>query len=332
MMEKTSYMIMNRLLIILCVLFISAGSFAAELTPEMYTYAKKVAAEGKISRKAVVRWLKRVRLDMDVVDLMDRQAEKKEWKDYKPYFINDTKIKKGVHFIRRYPKTLAKAQRIYGVDKYVVAAILGVETDFGTYDLQHRAMDALFTLAFYYPRRADYFKDELQALMIYAYRNRLDPFNLKSSYAGAVGMPQFMPSNIMKFGKEFSGDGRINIFKSGADSIGSIANYLEKNGWDRGEPIAVLANVEGDAWTKYLDKGLKPQFDLADMKKDGVEPSLPVKMNRKAALIKLEAEDGPEYWIVFNNFYVISRYNPSAKYALAVTILSKHLELHSRRR
>ena len=189
--------------------------------------------------------MKRAKKTDDVISLMDRQAERKPWKKYKPNFINKNKIKKGVAFAKRYPKTLAKAKRIYGVDPSVIVAILGVETDYGTYALSHRAMDALFTLAFYYPRRAAYFKNELAALMVYAYRNKLDPFNLKSSYAGAVGMPQFMPSNIMKFGREFSGDGRINIFKSGADSIGSIANYLNKHGWQKDEPLAVKVYTKG---------------------------------------------------------------------------------------
>lgn len=321
---------MNKLLIFVSVFLVCLLANGAELTPEMESYAKKVAAEGKISEKAVLSWLKRADVTEEVIELMDRQAESKAWKDYKPHFIYDKKIKKGVAFTNKYPKTLAKAKRIYGVDPYVVVAILGVETDYGTYDLSHRAMDALFTLAFYYPRRADYFKDELAALMIYAYRNRLDPFNLKSSYAGAVGMPQFMPSNIIKFGKEFSGDGRINIFKSGADSIGSIANYLHEHGWERGEPLAVKVYTKGDSWKKYLDQGLRPKFTVAEMKKAGLKPSMWVNPKRKAALVSLEGEEGTEYWMVFNNFYAVTRYNPSAKYALAVTILAKHIEIKSR--
>lgn len=320
---------MIRLITLFLLLLLGVQAFAVELTQEMRDFAGKVAANGRISEKAVLGWLGRVRLTPEVLELMDRQAEGRDWKDYKPYFINDRKISMGVDFVRRYPKTLAKAKRLYGVDPAVIVAILGVETEYGSYPLSHRAMDALFTLAFHYPRRAEYFKDELEALMIYAYRNRLDPFNLKSSYAGAVGMPQFMPSNIMKFGKEFSGDGRINIFKSGADSIGSIANYLEKHGWKRNEPLAIKAYVHGSEWEKYLNQGIKPKYTLSQMRKSGVKPSLPTKMSRKAALVSLEGENGTEYWLIFDNFYAVTRYNPSVKYALAVTILSRHLEIRT---
>jgi len=330
MIKKDQLHLMNKLLILLLIVFVSVSGYCVELTPELKSYAHQVASEGRISERAVLKWLKSIKRTDDVVELMDRQAESRPWKFYKPNFINKKKIKKGVAFKKRYPKTLAKAERIYGVDPNVIVAILGVETDYGTYALSHRAMDALYTLAFHYPRRAEYFKNELTALMIYAYRNKLDPFNLKSSYAGAVGMPQFMPSNIMKFGREFSGDGRINIFKSGADSIGSIANYLSKHGWERGEPLAVKVYTKGTRWEKYLDQGFRPKFNVAQMKRDGIKPSMWVNPKRKAALVSLEGEKGREYWLVFNNFYAVTRYNPSVKYALAVTILAKHIEIKSR--
>jgi len=331
MIKKDQLHLMKKLLIYVSILLFAMQGFSAELTPELKDFAHRVAKNGKISERAVLKWLKRVEKTEEVLGYMDRQAESKPWKDYKPHFIYDRKIKKGVDFYKRYPNTLRKAKRIYGVDPSVIVAILGVETDYGTFDLTHRAMDALYTLAFYYPRRGDYFKDELEALMVYAYRNRLDPFNLKSSYAGAVGMPQFMPSNIIKFGKEFSGDGRINIFKSGADSIGSIANYLQKNGWKRGEPLAVKVRTKGTEWQKYLGQGMRPKFSVAQMKKDGIRPSMWVNPKRQAALISLEGEDGEEFWLVFDNFYAVTRYNPSVKYALAVTILAKHIEIKTRK-
>jgi len=330
MIKKDQIHLMYKLVILIFVIMFSVSSFAAELTPELRSFAHRVAKNGRISERAVLKWLKRVKKNSDCLELMDRQAEAKPWKDYKPHFIYDRKIKKGVQFYKRYPKTLAKAKRLYGVEPSIIVAILGVETDYGQYALSHRAMDALYTLAFYYPRRAEYFKNELESLMIYAYRNRLDPFNLKSSYAGAVGMPQFMPSNIMKFGREFSGDGRINIFKSGADSIGSVANYLSKHGWKKGEPLAVKVRVKGTSWKKYLDQGIRPKYTVAEFKKRGVYPSMWVNPKTKGALISLKGDKGVEYWIIFNNFYVVTRYNPSIKYALAVTILGKHIELKTR--
>ena len=309
---------------------LSCNVYAGDLTSEMRSFAHRVAVDGRISERAVLKWLKRAKRTDECIELMDRQAESKPWKDYKPNFITDRKIKKGVDFYKDYPKSLSKARRAYGVDPYVIVAILGVETDYGTYALSHRAMDALFTLAFYYPRRAEYFKNELESLMVYAYRQKLDPFNLKSSYAGAVGMPQFMPSNILKFGREWSGDGRVNIFKSGADSIGSIANYLKSHGWKKGEPLAVKVRTTGTRWKKYLDQGIRPKFTVAKMKGDGILPSMWVNPKLKGALVTLEGEEGTEYWVIFNNFYAVTRYNPSIKYAMAVTILAKHIEIKTR--
>jgi len=216
--------------------------------------------------------------------------------------------------------------RSYGVDPYVVLAILGVETDFGTYRLPYRAMDALSTLAFYYPRRAKYFKQELEALMVYCYRNRMNPYNFKSSYAGAVGMPQFMPSNIKKYGVDFSGDRRVNLVKSGSDAIGSIGNYLKKHGWKRNRPIAVKARVWGDSWKKYSDKGFSKQYSIGFFKKQGVHPTVRVSSKEKGVLVSLEGDKGIEHWILFHNFRMIMRYNPSVKYAMAVTLLSKYLQ------
>lgn len=330
MIKKDQKHLMNKFLLTLVLICFSVTGFAAKLTPELESFAHRVAVNGRISEKAVLGWLKRVKRTDECVDLMDRQAESKEWKDYKPHFIYDRKINRGVYFKGRYPKTLAKAKRIYGVDPNIVVAILGVETDYGSYALRHRAMDALYTLAFFYPRRADYFKRELEALMIYSYRNKLDPFNLKSSYAGAVGMPQFMPTNIMKYGVEFSGDGRINIFKSGADSIGSIANYLHGHGWKEGEPLAVKVYTKGTKWQKYLNQGITPKYTVAEMQRSGLTPSMNVNPKLKGSLVEVLGDDGPEFWIVFNNFYVVTRYNPSVKYALAVTILGKHIEIKTR--
>lgn len=330
MIYKDQIHIMIKNCIYIFLFLLTFNAFAGELTPEMRQFAHRVAVDGRISEKAVLKWLKRAERTDECIELMDRQAEAKPWKDYKPNFITDRKISKGVSFYKKYPKSLRKAIRDYGVDPSVIVAILGIETDYGTYALGHRAMDALFTLAFYYPRRADYFKQELEALMVYAYRQKLDPFNLKSSYAGAVGMPQFMPSNILKFGKEWSGDGRVNIFKSGSDSIGSIANYLKSHGWKKNEPLAVKVRTKGTAWKKYLGQGIRPKFTVAQMKRDGVMPSMWVNPKLKGALVTLEGEDGTEYWIIFNNFYAVTRYNPSVKYAMAVTILAKHIEIKTR--
>lgn len=321
---------MYKLYFILFLIFISIQTNAGELTPEVREFARKTAIEGGIRESAVLKWLEKAELCETCIAMMDRQTEAKPWKEYRPYFINDKKISKGIEFKKRYPKTLAKAQRQYGVDPYVIVAILGVETDYGTYELSHRAMDALYSLAFFYPRRAEYFRNELAALMVYAYKNKIDPYSLKSSYAGAVGMPQFMPSNIIKFGREFSGDGRINIFKSGADSIGSIANYLYSHGWVKGEPLTVKAYVSGDRWQKYLDQGYKPKHTVAQMRKDGIKPSMWTNPKRKAALVSLEADGGTEYWMVFDNFYAVTRYNPSIKYAMAVAILARYIEIRSK--
>jgi membrane-bound lytic murein transglycosylase B len=316
---------MKKIIIASIVLFFSFKPFAMPITEEVRDFGVKVAERNRISRSAVLDWLSKADKKPDVIKYMDRQAESRPWNEYKPFFINEKKIKKGRKFKKRYPKSFRAVYRRYGLDPYIVLAILGVESDYGTYRLPYRAMDALATLAFHYPRRAEYFKRELEALMVYSYRSKINPYNLRSSYAGAVGMPQFMPSNITKYGADFSGDGRVNIVRSGADSIGSIAKYLNKHGWKKNKPIAVKVRVTGSSWKKYLDKKLSETHSVSFLKKQGVRPTLPVSSRLQASLVSLDGEDGTEYWLLFDNFKVIMRYNPSIKYAMAVTLLSKYI-------
>ncbi len=274
----------------------------------------------------IIEKLKEAELKERTIELMDRQLKKTPWHVYKKRMITDKRKERGVKFYREYPNTLRRAEVKYGVTSEVIAAILGIETNYGDYVLKHSALDALATLSFHYPRRAAYFKGELEHLFVFSRKNGIDPADVLSSYAGAVGIPQFMPSNVSKYGVDFGGNGNMDLIGSKPDAIGSIAKYLKNHGWERNKPIAVKAYVRGNGYKKFLGKGIKPKYSVRDMERNGIRPSLWVDPSLKGALITLEKKRGSEYWIVFQNFYAITRYNHSINYAMAVTILSKHIE------
>ena len=214
------------------------------------------------------------------------------------------------------------AEQQYGVPPLVIVAIIGVETRYGANLGKHRVIDALKTLGFGYPKRADFFREELEQYLLMAREEALDPLKPLGSYAGAMGKPQFIASSFRRYAVDFDGDGRRDLWDSDADAIGSVANYLAEHAWRHGDPVA--QRVTGDETTleSLADGGSKPDHQLADLARLGVnftagEPK------RMARLIGLEQEKGNEYWLGFDNFYVITRYNHSNLYAMAVHQLSE---------
>jgi hypothetical protein len=187
----------------------------------------------------------------------------------------------------------------------------------------YRVVDALSTLAFNYPPRATFFRSELENFLLFTREQGYDPLTLTGSYAGAMGVPQFMPSSFRRYAVDFSGDGRIDIWKNLEDVIGSVANYLKEHGWESGQPIAVRASVQGDGYNGFLDNGIDAGVPLDRLELAGVRPIAPLSDNPRAALLALQAEGGEEYWVTLKNFAVIRRYNRSAAYAMAVYQLAE---------
>ncbi len=244
----------------------------------------------------------------------------RSWQTYRQRFIEPRRIAAGLDFWRKHQTTLAKAQALTGVPAEVIVAIIGIETFYGKHLGRFNTFAALTTLAFDYPPRADLFRRELEALLLLAKDEGRSPDSYRSSYAGAIGLPQFLPSSIRAYATDFDGNGGVDLVGSPADAIGSVANFLKEHGWVENGPVAIPVKVGsgGTAHDALIAEGIKPVRRPAEMVEFAVEvpadaPDAP------AALIDLVTPNLPmEYWLGYQNFYVITRYNRSSFYAMAV--------------
>ena len=270
-----------------------------------------------------------------IVAAMARPAEAKPWRDYRPIFINQARIDGGRAFLARHRDTLAKVEAQYGVPAEMIVAIIGVETSYGGNTGSYPVVDALYTLAFAYPRtnepgkierenrREAFFRDELAQLFALGKETGIDIGSLKGSYAGAMGWGQFMPSSYRDYAVDGDGDGKRDLFNSTDDVFASIANYfVRKGGWKRGEPVTVRATRDPGA-ADFEPEGLEPTATLAELRARGYQPASPVTGVDNALLLNLDGEAGKEHWLGFQNFYAITRYNISKHYAMAVHQLAE---------
>jgi membrane-bound lytic murein transglycosylase B len=221
---------------------------------------------------------------------------------------------------------LERAEKKYGVAPEYVVAIIGVETFYGRNTGNWRVVDALTTLAFDYPPRAGFFRSELENYLVMARDAGWDVFSVRGSYAGAIGIPQFMPSSARRYAVDFDGNGRIDLQKSRPDAIGSVGNFLKQHGWQRDADVAVEARVSGEAWRGFVSGRFEPRYSLTELRAAGVEFDSPQPAGAAATLVELGNHDKPsEIRVGLRNFYVITRYNRSALYAAAVTDLAREL-------
>jgi membrane-bound lytic murein transglycosylase B len=250
----------------------------------------------------------------------------RSWQHYRPIFVNDRHVAEGVRFIGRHAEALIRAEAEYGVPKEIIVAIIGVETFYGQNMGKWRVADALATLAFDYPPRAEYFRSELEAFLLFTREAKLDPMEVRGSYAGAIGIPQFMPNSYRRWAVDFDGDGVALLRSSPVDAIGSVANFLKFHGWRPGEPIAYPAAIGRADPAAFIAAGLKPSFPLEDLAAAGIGISAepPAKPGSLGALVDLVTPDYPtEYRVGLENFYVLTRYNRSSFYASAVMDLAQ---------
>ncbi len=253
-----------------------------------------------------------------------RPEQQPSWADFRAQFLNDKRIAAGLAFWRSNRVTLERAEGAFGVPPEFVVAIIGVETYYGRHPGRWRVIDALTTLAFDYPARARFFRSELEQYLLFARDNGVDVFSVKGSYAGAIGIPQFMPGSARRYAVDFDRDGHIDLRASNADAIGSVANFLRRHGWRPGEGVQLrVKTTTGDAWRAYLDGSVQPAHPVADLLKSGLEVDVDAQTaSARAALIDLEGD----LRLGLQNFYVITRYNRSALYAAAVADLAQALK------
>lgn len=261
-----------------------------------------------------------------ILDAISRPAEKvKPWKDYRPIFITEARISKGADFWNQHAEALARAEREYGVPAQVIVAIIGVETFYGGNTGSWRVLDALSTLCFDYPPRATFFCQQLKEYLILAREQQVEPLMVKGSYAGAMGLPQFMPSSFRAYAVDFDGDGHIDIWNNPVDAIGSVASYFKRHGWQTGEPVVSRAQVHGDQADSGLTQGLDPVKNIGELRALGWTSADVLRDDIPVTAVRFEGAEGAEYWMGLPNFYVITRYNRSAMYAMAVHQLSEEL-------
>ena len=294
--------------------------------PQVQTFIDMMVDKHGFTQEELVTVFNEAKRREDILELMRKPAEKRlKWFEYRKIFLTPARIEGGVGFWQENADTLAKAEAAFGVDPQVIVAIIGVETRYGSNTGRHRVLDALSTLAFDYPPRSEFFTGELEQFLILAREEDIDIIATTGSYAGAMGYGQFIPSSYRAYAVDFDNDGKRDLWANKMDIIGSVANYFKQHGWKAGTPVAVRAKVEGDDYHTILDLGYKPNTVLDAMRHDGITPLKPMPDDLVAALLRFEQKDGPEYWLGFNNFYTITRYNHSPLYAMAVYQLSEEI-------
>jgi membrane-bound lytic murein transglycosylase B len=313
-----------------------------DLTPVPFEQARAkfirdTAAAYGIDASFIQSTLAQAQIRQPIIAAMSRPAERvKPWHEYRPMFISQARIDGGRAFLAEHRDELMRVQERTGVPAEVIVAIIGVETSYGRNTGSHRVIDALFTLAFNYPRSGDpaklerevrrelFFRDELAKLFVLARDEKLDINALQGSYAGAMGMGQFMPSSYLDFAVDGDGDGRRDLFGNLDDVFASIANYfVKKGGWVRGGSVAVPATLDAGR-EEFNPTEWTPSHSLADLAARGYQPVTPVlAAGATATPITLEGSAGKQYWLGFQNYYAITRYNISKMYAMAVFQLSQ---------
>ena len=292
---------------------------------EVRAYVKELVQTHGMEQDALLELFASVERQQRALELVARPAERQLlWHEYRALFLNTSRIRAGIDFQQQHQKTLERAAARFGVPARIVVAILGVETRYGAFRGKSPALDSLVTLAFDYPRRAAFFRRELTQYLLLAQEQGFDPRTRLSSYAGAMGYSQFIPSSYRSYAVDFDGDGVADLQNSVADAIGSIANYLAVHGWKKGGGIAVRAVTAPGFDASVAGRNPKLRHSAAELTAHGYQAAeLPAK--ERLAVLRLEGKEGTQYWLGQHNFYVITRYNHSHLYAMAVFHLSEAL-------
>jgi len=294
--------------------------------PEARAFIERVSAEHGLNAAELRGLFQRAERQQAVLDAISRPAERVlNWGEYRKIFITDKRIDGGAAFWGEHAELLARAEQHYGVPAEIIVAIIGVETFYGRYKGKYPALASLATLAFDYPPRSKFFTRELEEFLLLVREEGIDPLAAKGSYAAAMGMPQFISSSYRAYAVDFDGDGQRDLWHSLADVIGSVANYFARHGWRQGGAVTARANPAGDAWRELADGGLKPKLSREQLAAAGLEAGF----DGPYTVMDLDNGEARESWIGAHNFYVITRYNHSRLYAMAVYQLAG--EIRARR-
>jgi membrane-bound lytic murein transglycosylase B len=329
-----------KILPVLASLFIASAALSAPPAQKPYgkrddvqAFVRQMAERHGFVEKELNFLFSRARREPAILAAIEppKDAKARSWLTYRARFVTDLRIAEGVAFWRRHAAALERAAREHGVPEEIIVAIIGVETLYGRQMGTWRVIDALSTLAFDYPPRAEFFRGELEQYLLFARDTGIDVFSVRGSYAGAIGIPQFMPGSYRRFAVDFDADGAIDLRASPADAIGSVANFLARHGWQRGERVHLPARVTSTntiaVHRELVDLGIEPKTPLSEMKRYGVETRTDLALTTPVALIELESPGAAtEYRLGLRNFFVLTRYNRSVLYASAVTDLAQEIK------
>ena len=319
--------------------FLSASMLAAALVPSAHAldtgrpdvrqFIHHMAKDFGFKRHQLLRWLKAAKSQQSIIDAMDRPAEKARlWYEYRQIFITEKRVRDGTDFWISHKADLDRAAQLTGVAPEFIVAIIGVETQYGRQTGRYRVMDSLSTLAFDYPSRSKYFLSELEQYLLLTREAKIDPMSATGSYAGAMGAPQFMPSSYRNFGVDGDADGRIDLWVDWPDVFASVGNYFKEHGWQSGEPTMTEAGID-PLQTEGLDGR---HFALTDtvgsLRAQGFRFESPLPESAPAFAVAVDRPDGLNWRVGFRNFYVITRYNRSALYAMAASELAARLRFN----
>jgi membrane-bound lytic murein transglycosylase B len=295
--------------------------------PDVEKFIAQMVKKHQFRAEELCKLFGEVHFIPNVVNLMTPSPLGKTvtWEDYRKNFVNTMRIRKGVQFWNENAAAIAKASADHGVPAQILVAIIGVETIYGRRTGKYRLIDTLTTLAFDYPRRADFYLEQLENFLLLTRDLGLAPQSLQGSFAGATGIPQFIPSSYRKYAIDGDGDGYADIWTNPADAIASIANYLRSYGWETGKPVAQRISVTGENFREVLGNGTLRRYPIEELERAGAQVTEPVAPGTAAMLLEMGFSSGNEYWLGFNNFYAITRYNKSLFYAMAVFQLSEEL-------
>ena len=324
----------KKLSALICGLLISFSGFSA-LKAEQQTALDELLKQYGVPSKVATQAMQSAHVNQTILDAISRPSEGKPWHQYRPIFLGDKRIKSGKKFMQKYKTELASAEKIYGVPAEIIGAIIGVETYYGGNKGHFSVLDALYTLGFHYPKRETFFRKEFVEYLKLAEEQNWPLRKIKGSYAGAMGFGQFMPSSYRNYGVDFSGDGNIDMLNNPIDAIGSVANYLAEHGWQAGQAIAFQAKLSKEhlkAAEALANTDLKSPYQWLELKKAGVtitdkkSANILTKTSQALNLLPLEQKTSIDHWLTFENFYVITTYNRSTKYAMAVFQLSQAIK------
>lgn len=293
--------------------------------PEIRDFIKGLVKNHGFNQSSLAALFANVERQDRVLEAIARPAEAKPWHQYRDIFITPKRIAGGVQFWDENNTVLRQAEHVYGIPTKIIVAIIGVETFYGRRMGKYPVLDTLTTLGFDYPPRSSFFRSELKHFLLLSREESLDLSTIKGSYAGAMGQGQFIPSSFRRFAIDFDADGKRDLWHNNADAIGSVANYFNRHGWQPGAQVTLPARTTGNTYKKLLGKGMKPSISPATLSSHGISPEQGKLGNHKTAFFEFELQTGNQYWIGLHNFYVITRYNHSPLYAMAVYQLSQEI-------